>query len=80
MTCRLLALGHEVILVDNFSTGRMENLEGVELGASARLLKLDISREGSLDGAFDRRALGFPPGRHALGAALGAGPCRNQQD
>lgn len=53
LTCRLLAQGHEVILIDNFSTGRMENLAEVQLGASARLLKLDISREGSLDGVFD---------------------------
>ncbi|MGI8785032.1 MAG: SDR family oxidoreductase [Acidobacteriota bacterium] len=49
----LVNRGHEVLVVDDFSSGRMENLAGVELGGAVRLLRLDISVPGALDGVFD---------------------------
>jgi UDP-glucose 4-epimerase len=43
----LLARGDEVMVVDNLSTGRRENLEGA-LAAGARLVEIDICDEGAL--------------------------------
>jgi UDP-glucose 4-epimerase len=49
LTARLLAAGHEVVVLDNLSTGRRQNLERA-LAAGVRLLEVDITdARGVLD-------------------------------
>lgn len=49
----LLGRGHRVVIIDNFSTGKMENLDGVAQGPVAQLLNLDIREAGSLERVFE---------------------------
>lgn len=50
---RLVADGHEVVVVDNFVTGRPENLAGVAGNPRVRVHRADIARAAELEGAFD---------------------------
>ena len=45
---RLLAEGHQVTGVDNFRTGRRENLKTALASTRFKLLELDVARDGSL--------------------------------
>jgi len=51
IVCRLLADGHEVRVVDDFSTGRRENLSGV--GSAAAMFEGDVCDTEVLRRAFD---------------------------
>jgi dTDP-glucose 4,6-dehydratase len=51
---RLLADGHEVVALDNFVTGSMNNLEHLRGHARFRLIKCDVTTSFSVDGAFDQ--------------------------
>src|SRR5512144_3046905 len=48
--------GHEVIIVDNFSTGKEENLGGwaQQAGSRVEVLRCDINETGRLRQAFER--------------------------
>jgi dTDP-glucose 4,6-dehydratase len=50
---RLLADGHEVVALDNFITGSMNNLEHLRGHSRFRLIKCDVATSFSVDGAFD---------------------------
>lgn len=43
---RLLAEGHEVVVIDNFATGRRENLRSCEGNASLRVIEADVNDFG----------------------------------
>ncbi|MEY3607596.1 MAG: hypothetical protein RLZZ447_384 [Verrucomicrobiota bacterium] len=45
---QLLAAGHQVTAVDNFRTGRRENLAGALRSAACRLVAVDVSAEDAL--------------------------------
>ena len=47
----LLDMGHEVVVLDNFSTGRKQNLEHVSKGI--KLIECDISKAGIWEKVFD---------------------------
>jgi len=47
----LLDLGHEVVVLDNFSTGRKENLEHVS--GKIKLVECDLAKHGSWDKEFN---------------------------
>jgi UDP-glucose 4-epimerase len=49
---RLLALGHEVVGYDNFSTGREQFLESARLNANFKLVRADVLDAASLAGAM----------------------------
>src|SRR5690349_3267053 len=52
-TCdQLLAAGHMVTGVDNFRTGRPENLSMVEADKKLRLIVTDLTRPGVLNDLF----------------------------
>lgn len=51
---RLLDLGHSVVVVDNFSTGRPENLAHLGgAGERLRVFQRDLAEAGALDGVLD---------------------------
>jgi dTDP-glucose 4,6-dehydratase len=50
---RLLADGHEVVALDNFITGSMNNLEHLRGHPRFRLIKCDVTTSFSVEGAFD---------------------------
>jgi dTDP-glucose 4,6-dehydratase len=50
---RFLAEGHEVIAVDNFITGRPENVQHLQGNPRFRLLKHDVSQPLLIDGPLD---------------------------
>ncbi|PAW79011.1 MAG: hypothetical protein B9S27_07405, partial [Opitutia bacterium Tous-C8FEB] len=47
---QLLAAGHRVTAVDNFRTGRRENLAGALRSPACQLVEADVSAEGVLAG------------------------------
>lgn len=49
---RLLNSGHEVVVLDNFSTGRPENLDHIEDKSNLRLFQVDISNQKSIRSYF----------------------------
>ena len=51
---RLLADGHDVVALDNFITGSMNNLEHLRGHARFRFIKCDVTASLSIDGAFDQ--------------------------
>jgi len=51
---RLLADGHEVVGLDNFITGSMNNLEHLAGHARFHMEKCDVARRFSVDGTFDQ--------------------------
>jgi UDP-glucose 4-epimerase len=50
---RLLADGHEVVILDNFVTGRLENVQQHNENKSLRIVEGDIRNAEILDTAFD---------------------------
>lgn len=50
---RLLAAGVEVVILDNFSTGRQEFLTGIAGTAGIRILEADVLETGMLEDAVD---------------------------
>ena len=50
---RLLNDGHEVVVVDNFSTGRPQNLAHMADNPRLTVFQCDIAEAGALDGKFD---------------------------
>ena len=50
---RLLADGHKVIILDNFSTGRMENLDHVKDHRWLTLHQVDVSNYGEIESFFE---------------------------
>src|SRR5881296_2533788 len=50
---RFLAEGHEVIAVDNFITGRPENVQHLRGDARFTLVKHDVSQPLTIDGPLD---------------------------
>lgn len=58
LTDRLLALGHEVVVVDNFYTGRRENLAHLAGNPRVHVVEHDVvhplPKSGALEGRFDR--------------------------
>src|SRR5579884_2432909 len=74
----LLRRGARVRVLDNFSTGRRENLEGLDVElVEGDLRDPDVVRRGG------RRRRGLPRGGAALGAAVGrrsAGEQRGERD
>ena len=50
---RLLDQGHEVVVIDNFSTGRPQNLGHVKDNPRLSVHQCDIEETGALDGLFD---------------------------
>jgi dTDP-glucose 4,6-dehydratase len=50
---RFLAEGHEVVAVDNFITGRAENLRHLEGNPKFRLIEHDVSQHLAVDGPVD---------------------------
>jgi dTDP-glucose 4,6-dehydratase len=51
---RLLADGHDVVALDNFITGSMNNLEHLRGHARFRFIKCDVTASLSVDSAFDQ--------------------------
>ncbi len=51
---RLLAVGHEVVAIDNFVTGDRRNLASFAQHPRFRFIEADISRELPVEGRFDR--------------------------
>lgn len=49
---RLLADGHDVTVLDNFSTGRLENLKHQENENRLRLIEIDIQNRGAIQEYF----------------------------
>ena len=49
----LLADGHEVVVIDNFSTGRPENLGHLKDNSRLTVRQCDIAEIGALDGKFE---------------------------
>lgn len=49
----LIAGGHEVVVLDNFSTGKIDNLENVISSPSLRVLKADLRHGDSIDEALE---------------------------
>jgi len=49
---RLLCDGHKVIVIDNFSTGRLENLYHIKDNKNLKILKHDISQQEEMDEYF----------------------------
>ena len=49
---RLLADGHEVLVLDNFSTGRRENLDHIEGRSMLRIADVDVSKVAEISGLF----------------------------
>lgn len=52
LTDRLLDEGHEVIVIDNFSTGWKKNLAHAEKNPALQLIEADIRDKNTLDGVF----------------------------
>ncbi|TLM80541.1 MAG: NAD-dependent epimerase/dehydratase family protein [Actinobacteria bacterium] len=52
LTEMLLAAGNEVVVIDDFSTGRPQNLEGLASGR-LRVVRADVSDAGAIAGLFD---------------------------
>ena len=50
---RLLHEGHQVVGLDNFLTGRPENLKHLSDNAHFRFIECDVSKEVTADGPFD---------------------------
>lgn len=50
---RLLADGHEVTVLDNFSTGKRANLQHVEHHPRLQIRKVDVSESAELQGCLD---------------------------
>jgi Nucleoside-diphosphate-sugar epimerases len=50
---RLLADGHEVVVIDNFSTGRPENLEHQKHNDNLRIVEADITNQKSIEQYFN---------------------------
>src|SRR5437899_833918 len=50
---RFLADGHEVIAVDNFITGRPENVEHLLANPKFKLVRHDVSKQIQFDGHLD---------------------------
>ncbi len=53
ITERLLKEGHNVVVLDNFSTGRAENLEHLSGDAGLQLIECDIRDKNSIDSYFE---------------------------
>src|SRR3989304_8462707 len=51
---RLLADGHEVVVLDNFSTGRPENLAPLDGASGLRIHRVDIANLSAIRPCFDR--------------------------
>ncbi|MBF0470578.1 MAG: SDR family oxidoreductase [Gammaproteobacteria bacterium] len=49
---RLLELGDEVVVVDNFSAGRLENLDAVKADQKLEVFEADICEKGQLERPF----------------------------
>jgi len=47
----LLSRGHTVVVIDNYSTGRLENIRHLDSGVA--IVEADIARPGEWTGAFD---------------------------
>ena len=66
LVARLLEEGHSVLVVDNLSTGRSRNLEGLRANAELEFLEADIvsgiPRIGPLDWIFHLASPASPPG------------------
>lgn len=56
---RLLDDGHEVIVLDNFSTGRMENLDHVKDNRQLTIHQVDVSNHGEIHTFFEEVAWVF---------------------
>ena len=65
LVARLLEEGHSVLVVDNLSTGRSRNLEGLRANAELEFLEADIvsgiPRIGPLDWIFHLASPASPP-------------------
>ncbi len=53
VTEKLLALGHEVVVLDNFSTGRAENLQHLIGNKCLSIHEVDIANFDSIDSLFE---------------------------
>ncbi|MDX1906046.1 MAG: SDR family oxidoreductase [Bacteroidia bacterium] len=53
LTDALLAAGHEVVVLDNFSTGRPQNLKHVQDHPALQVVQVDISEYGAIDAYFE---------------------------
>ena len=54
---KLLELNHEVTVLDNFSTGRIENI--IKYNKNFKLIKADISKKGSWEKSFKNKDVIF---------------------
>ncbi len=54
LVSRLLANGHTVAVLDNFSTGRMENLEQVKDNPRLSIYRVDISNYAEIEPLFEK--------------------------
>lgn len=50
---RLVGDGHEVVVLDNLSTGRRDNLAGLSPGAAARVVEVDVGDQEGLRPYFE---------------------------
>jgi len=50
---RLIKAGHYVTVLDNMSTGRRENLDGIANNGSVRIVEADIRNKSEIEGYFD---------------------------
>lgn len=50
---RLLAEGHKVVVVDDLSTGRLENLSGLKGNQRLSFHQVDVAEPGALDSLFE---------------------------
>lgn len=66
----LVSQGYSVLVVDNFLTGREQNLAGWSANAGDRveILRMDINETDKLREAFPRGLLRFSPGGHTFGS------------
>ncbi len=77
VVAELLRRGHDVRVLDNFSTGRRDNLGAVD--ADVEVFEGDMRSYERAHNAVEGLRLRHPPRGAALGAALGAGPAHHQR-
>ncbi len=70
LVARLLADGHQVVVLDNFSTGRAENLAHLGPQPRLRIVRADVVQPGQIGPHLAGGRLGLPPGRPGRHRAL----------
>ena len=52
LTCRLIATGHKVTVIDNFNTGKLKNLDSIKNNKNLIIVKADIRNKDKIDKLF----------------------------